>query len=219
MSSTDQYLEFVLDLLGELEDVAHRKMMGEYVLYYRSKVVGGIYDDRFLLKVDVPYPKGNEELEILRRMSVKAPTATRILDPELTRSLQDRASNIFVHNLVAEYIVRLILATRNPADFNMPDLARVISIGCSSRATLGLVAAARAVALIHGRDYVLPIDVQAIAPDVMAHRIMLSFDAIADDVSAAQVVERILAMVPAPTPVWNNRAPAAPRQPVAPEVR
>lgn len=88
--------------------------------------------DRFLLKVDVPYPKGNEELEILRRMSVKAPTATRILDPELTRSLQDRASNIFVHNLVAEYIVRLILATRNPADFNMPDLARVISIGCSS---------------------------------------------------------------------------------------
>ena len=170
--------------------------------------------DRFLLKVDVPYPKGNEELEILRRMSVKAPTATRILDPELTRSLQDRASNIFVHNLVAEYIVRLILATRNPADFNMPDLARVISIGCSSRATLGLVAAARAVALIHGRDYVLPTDVQAIAPDVMAHRIMLSFDAIADDVSAAQVVERILAMVPAPTPVWNNRAPAAPRRPV-----
>ena len=175
--------------------------------------------DRFLLKVDVPYPKGNEELEILRRMSVKAPTATRILDPELTRSLQDRASSIFVHNLVAEYIVRLILATRNPADFNMPDLARVISIGCSSRATLGLVAAARAVALIHGRDYVLPTDVQAIAPDVMAHRIMLSFDAIADDVSAAQVVERILARVPAPTPVWNNRAPAAPRRPVASEVR
>ncbi|RLP08883.1 MoxR family ATPase [Propionibacterium australiense] len=166
--------------------------------------------DRFLLKVDVPYPKGNEELEILRRMSVKAPVATRILNPELTKSLQNQASNVFVHNLVAEYIVRLVLATRNPADFNMPDLTQVISIGCSSRATLGLVSAARAVALIHGRDYVLPTDVQAIAPDVMSHRIVLSFDAIADNVSAGQVVERILAMVPAPTPVWNNKQAAVP---------
>lgn len=98
------------------------------------------------------------------------------------------ASHVFVHNLVAEYIVRLVLATRNPAEFNMPDLARVIQIGNSSRATLGLTAAARAVALIHGRDYVLPTDVQAIAKDVMAHRLVLSFDAIADNISALQVV-------------------------------
>ncbi|MCL1922432.1 MAG: AAA family ATPase [Propionibacteriaceae bacterium] len=161
--------------------------------------------DRFLLKVDVDYPRGNEEFEILRRMSVKAPEPNPVLDPEIVRTLQDQASAIFVHNLVAEYIVRLVLATRRPSDFNMPDLANVISIGCSSRATLGLVAAARALALIHGRDYVLPTDVQAVAVDVMAHRILLSFDAVADNVAPAQVIERIVAMVPSPTPVWNSQ--------------
>ncbi|HSN42664.1 MAG TPA: MoxR family ATPase [Propionibacteriaceae bacterium] len=159
--------------------------------------------DRFLLKVDVPYPRGNEEFEILRRMSVSAPQPNPVLNPEMTLKLQDMATNVFVHNLVAEYIVRLVLATRTPADFGMPDLVPVIQVGCSPRATLGLVAAARALALIHGRDYVLPTDVQAVARDVMAHRIMLGFDAMADNISTTQVVERILAMVPPPTPVWN----------------
>ncbi|HEX7397946.1 MAG TPA: MoxR family ATPase, partial [Propionibacteriaceae bacterium] len=169
--------------------------------------------DRFLLKVDVPYPRGNEEFEILRRMSVNPPQPSPVLNPELVRQLQDKASNIFVHNLVAEYIVRLVLATRTPAEFGMPDLVPVISIGCSPRATLGLVAASRALALIHGRDYVLPTDVQSVAKDVMSHRIVLGFDAVADNVSTAQVVERVLAMVPPPTPVWNQPQQAgAPRQ-------
>lgn len=161
--------------------------------------------DRFLLKVNVPYPRGNEEFEILRRMSVKPPKSDPVLDPVLVLQLQNQASNVFVHNLVAEYIVRLVLATRNPAEFGLPDLASVIEVGCSPRATLGLVAAARAVALIHGRDYVLPTDVQAVANDVMAHRMMLGFDAIADNIPATQVVERIVAMVPPPTPVWNQQ--------------
>ncbi|MEL4358440.1 MULTISPECIES: AAA family ATPase [unclassified Luteococcus] len=161
--------------------------------------------DRFLLKVDVPYPRGNEEFEILRRMSVTPPEPTNVLNPDTVLQLQDMASNVFVHNLVAEYIVRLVLATRTPADFGMPDLTSVIQIGCSPRATLGLVAAARALALIHGRDYVLPTDVQAVAPDVMAHRLVLGFDAVADNIAPGQVVERILAMVPPPTPVWNEQ--------------
>ncbi|HWJ52531.1 MAG TPA: MoxR family ATPase [Propionibacteriaceae bacterium] len=160
--------------------------------------------DRFLLKVDVPYPAGNEEFEILRRMSVDPPTASPILNPQMILSLQRQAQDVFVHNLVAEYIVRLVLATRTPAEFNLPDLTSVIQIGCSPRATLGLVAAARALALIHGRDYVLPTDVQAVAKDVMAHRIVLGFDAVADNIAPAQVVERILALVPPPTPVWNS---------------
>ena len=161
--------------------------------------------DRFLLKVDVPYPRGNEEFEILRRMSVQPPEPTNILSPDKIRELQDQASNVFVHNLVAEYIVRLVLATRTPAEFGMPDLTAVIQIGCSPRATLGLVAAARALALIHGRDYVLPTDVQAVAKDVMSHRLVLGFDAVADNIAPAQVVERIVAMVPPPTPVWNQQ--------------
>lgn len=169
--------------------------------------------DRFLLKVDVPYPRGNEEFEILRRMSVEPPEATPVLDPSRIRDLQKKASEVFVHNLVAEYIVRLVMATRTPAEFNLPDLTSVIQIGCSPRATLGLVAAARALALIHGRDYVLPTDVQAVAKDVMAHRIVLGFDAVADNVSAAQVIERIVAMVPPPTPVWNSGRRGAAGQP------
>jgi MoxR-like ATPase len=161
--------------------------------------------DRFLLKVDVPYPRGNEEFEILRRMSVRPPTSNPVLDPEMVRQLQEMASNVFVHNLVAEYVVRLVLATRTPEEFGMPDLTSVIQIGASPRATLGLVAAARALALIHGRDYVLPTDVQAVAKDVMGHRVVLGFDAVADNITPAQVIERILAMVPPPTPVWNNQ--------------
>lgn len=167
--------------------------------------------DRFLLKVDVPYPRGNEEFEILRRMSVTPPEAKQILDPETVIALQDMASGIFVHNLVAEYIVRLVLATRTPVDFGMPDLTPVISIGCSPRATLGLVAASRALALIHGRDYVLPTDVQAVAVDVMAHRLVLGFDAVADNIEPRQVIERIVAMVPPPTPVWNSDQGSTPR--------
>ena len=161
--------------------------------------------DRFLLKIDVPYPRGNEEFEILRRMSVRPPEARNLLNTDQVLALQDMASNVFVHNLVAEYIVRLVMATRNPGEFGMPDLEPVIQIGTSSRATLGLVAAARALALIHGRDYVLPTDVQAVAKDVMAHRMVLGFDAIADNISPVQVVERIIAMVPATTPVWNDQ--------------
>ncbi|WP_454228229.1 AAA family ATPase [Propioniciclava flava] len=161
--------------------------------------------DRFLLKINVPYPRGNEEFEILRRMSVQPPEARNLLDTQRVLALQDMASNVFVHNLVAEYIVRLVMATRNPVEFGMPDLEPVISVGASSRATLGLVAAARALALIHGRDYVLPTDVQAVAKDVMAHRLVLGFDAIADNISPVQVVERLIAMVPAPTPVWTDQ--------------
>ena len=162
--------------------------------------------DRFLLKVDVPYPAGNEEFEILRRMSVDPPTSEPVLNPQLILQLQRQAQDVFVHNLVAEYIVRLVLATRTPAEFNLPDLTPVIQIGCSPRATLGLVAAARALALIHGRDYVLPTDVQSVAKDVMAHRIVLGFDAVADNIAPAQVIERIVAMVPPPTPVWNQQS-------------
>ena len=162
--------------------------------------------DRFLLKVDVPYPAGNEEFEILRRMSVDPPTSEPVLNPEMILHLQRQAEEVFVHNLVAEYIVRLVLASRTPAEFNLPDLTPVIQIGCSPRATLGLVAAARALALIHGRDYVLPTDVQSVAKDVMAHRVVLGFDAVADNIAPAQVIDRIVAMVPPPTPVWNQQS-------------
>ncbi|MEJ7774773.1 MAG: AAA family ATPase [Nocardioidaceae bacterium] len=160
--------------------------------------------DRFLLKVDVLHPRGHEEFEILRRMSVDPPVARQVLDPAQIITLQHASDRIFVHNLVAEYIVRIVLATRSTAEFHLHDLTGVVEIGASPRATLGLAAAARAVALIHGRAYVLPQDIAAVAPDVMAHRLVLTFDAVADGVDSRAVVARVVNAIPQPQPVWSN---------------
>jgi MoxR-like ATPase len=160
--------------------------------------------DRFLLKVDVGHPRGHDEFEILRRMSVDPPRASQVLAPDKVIGLQQAADRVFIHNLMAEYIVRLVLATRSPAEFRMHDLSDVIEIGASPRATLGLAAAARAVALLQGRDYILPDDVQRVARDVMAHRLVLTFDAVADGVDARSVVDRIISTIAPPQPVWTN---------------
>ncbi len=162
--------------------------------------------DRFLFKVDVTHPRGNEEFEILRRMSVDPPRASQVLSPAKILELRAAADRIFLHNLVSEYIVRLVLATRSPAEFHMHDLTGVIEIGASPRATLGLAAAARGVALIHGRNYVLPQDVAAVARDVMAHRLVLSFDAVADGVDPRVIVDRVVSAIPQPQAIWNNAA-------------
>ncbi len=159
--------------------------------------------DRFLLKVDVLHPKGHEEFEILRRMSVDPPRASEILTPSLIRELRSAADRVFVHNLVAEYIVRLVLATRSPVEFGLHGLEGVVEIGASPRATLGLAAAARAMALIQGRDYVLPQDIASVAVDVMAHRLVLTFDAVADEVDPRAVVERVVHAIPQPRAAWG----------------
>lgn len=160
--------------------------------------------DRFLIKIDVRLPDAEEEFQILERMSVDPPAPRRVLDPDAILQLQQATDRVFVHRLVADYIVRLVLATRRPAEYHVPELAPVIEVGASPRATLGLVASARALALMRGRDYVLPEDVRDVALDVIPHRLVLSFDALADGVQAASVVERILAVVPPPRPVWRH---------------
>ncbi|MDG4785497.1 AAA family ATPase [Micromonospora sp. WMMD1102] len=154
--------------------------------------------DRFLLKILVDYPSDADELAILYRMSAERPTPRPVLDPQRLRALQDRASRVFVHHALAEYVVRLILATRDPARFGVPEVAPLLAYGASPRATLGLVAAARAQALLRGRDYVLPDDVRDLASDVIAHRLVLSFDAVADGVPAEAVVRRLVEAVPPP---------------------
>ncbi len=159
--------------------------------------------DRFLLKVDELHPKGHEEYEILRRMSVDPPKAAGVLTPKLILEPRGAADRVFIHNLVAEYIVRIVLATRSPLEFGLRDLEGIIEIGASPRATLGLAAAARAVALMQGRDYVLPHDVATQAVDVIAHRLMLTFDAVADEVDPRAVVERIVATIAPPRASWG----------------
>ncbi|MFE0153749.1 AAA family ATPase [Nonomuraea sp. NPDC059007] len=160
--------------------------------------------DRFLFRVRVPHPSAHEELEILHRMSVAPPVPERILEPDTLMALQEQAEQVSVHQLVADYVVRLVMTTRSPAEYGLPDLAEMIEIGVSPRATLGLVSAGRALALLRGRDYLLPDDVRDVAVDVMAHRLMLTFDALADGVDPEQVVRQILHAVPPPLVVWNQ---------------
>ncbi|MEV4661591.1 MoxR family ATPase [Micromonospora echinofusca] len=154
--------------------------------------------DRFLMKIVVDYPSDADELAILYRMSADRPVARRVLDPQRLRELQARAAHVFVHHAIAEYVVRLIFATRDPGRFGLPEIAPLLAYGASPRATLGLVRAARAQALLRGREYVLPEDVRELAVDVLAHRLVLSFDAVADGVAAEAVVRRLVEAVPPP---------------------
>ncbi|MQA88016.1 MAG: AAA domain-containing protein [Streptosporangiales bacterium] len=154
--------------------------------------------DRFLMKIDITYPTVGEELAILYRMSVHPPTARPVLDPARLDALQHAADEVFVHHAVAEYAVRLVYATRDPAGFGLPELAGLIAFGGSPRATLGLVASARALALLRGREWVLPVDIRDLARDVVAHRLVLSFDALVDGVQAGDIVDRVLQVVPEP---------------------
>ncbi|MEU4407029.1 MoxR family ATPase [Streptosporangium sp. NPDC023963] len=160
--------------------------------------------DRFLFKVRVTHPSAHEELEILHRMSVTPPIPRPVLDPARLAALQAMADQVSVHQLVADYVVRLVMATRSPAEYGLPELQENIEIGVSPRATLGLVAAGRGLALLRGRDYLLPDDVRDVAVDVMSHRLMLTFDAIADGIDPEDVVRQILAAVPPPLVVWNQ---------------
>jgi MoxR-like ATPase len=117
---------------------------------------------------------------------------------------------VFVHHAIVDYVVRLVFATRSPAAAGLPDVAGWVSYGASPRASLGLVAAARAMALLRGRDYVLPQDVLDIALDVLSHRLVLSYDAIADGVPATHAVRRILQTVPLPQVAPRQRAGGPP---------
>ncbi|MET8526741.1 MoxR family ATPase [Micromonospora sp. NPDC005172] len=164
--------------------------------------------DRFLMKIVVGYPTDAEEREIVYRMGVAAPEPTAVFDtPELI-ALQRKADQVFVHNALVDYAVRLVLATRAPAEHGMPDVAQLIQYGASPRASLGLVRATRALALLRGRDYALPQDVQDIAPDILRHRLVLSYDALADDVPADHIVQRVMSTIPLPS--------VAPRQQATP---
>jgi MoxR-like ATPase len=154
--------------------------------------------DRFLMKVLVDYPTGAEEAAIVRRMSVDPPRARQIFTPDHMQGLQRAADEIFVHDAVLDYAVRLVLSTRQPEAHGLDDIKGSIAHGGSPRATLGLVAAGRALALMRGRNYVMPRDVFDVARDVLRHRMLLSYEALADGVTPEDVVTRIVSTVGAP---------------------
>jgi MoxR-like ATPase len=119
--------------------------------------------DRFLMKIVVDYPTAAEEREIIYRMGGEPPVANPVITTDELARLQVTASRVFVHHAIVDYVVRLVLATRTPAQHGMPDCAQWVSYGASPRASLGLIAAGRAIALLRGRDYVLPQDVLDVA--------------------------------------------------------
>ncbi|MEV0395063.1 MoxR family ATPase [Polymorphospora rubra] len=175
--------------------------------------------DRFLMKIMVGYPTDAEEREIVYRMGISAPEPEAVFTSTDLIGLQRKADQVFVHNALVDYTVRLVLATRSPAEYGLADIAPLIQYGASPRASLGIVRATRALALMRGRDYALPQDVQDIAPDILRHRLVLSYDALADDIPADHVVNRIMSTIPLPSvaPRQNSAppqaAPAGPGQP------
>ena len=169
--------------------------------------------DRFLFKLNVSYPSPEEEREIIYRMGVKPPEPKQILTTDELQHLQETAANIFVHHALVDYVVRVVTATREPERFGMPDAKAWIAYGASPRASLGIISAARALALVRGRDYVIPQDVVEVIPDVLRHRLVLTYDALADEISAETVINRILQTVALPqvnaVPQQGHSAPQA----------
>lgn len=156
--------------------------------------------DRFLMKVVISYPGYGDELEIARRMGGGIPATETVLALDELVRLQQAVAGIYVDPAVMDYAVRLVMATRDPERFGAADVAPYVVCGVSPRATLGLLAAARGLAMLHGRAFVLPEDVAALAPDIFRHRLLLSYEALAQGVDADTVVARILAETPASQP-------------------
>jgi MoxR-like ATPase len=167
--------------------------------------------DRFLFKIVVDYPTAEEEREIIYRMGVTPPEPHEVLSPAELVRLQGVASKVFVHHALVDYVVRLVLTTRTPGEHGLTDVAGWVSYGASPRASLGIIAGARALALVRGRDYVLPQDVVDVVPDALRHRLVLSYDALADAVPLDHIINRVLQTVPLPQ--VSARPQAGPGQP------
>jgi len=156
--------------------------------------------DRFMLKVHVTYPARDEEKRILERfvMSGSPPEVVRIIEPGAIVAASDALREVHMDTRLRDYIVHLVFATREPQSYRMADLKPLVAFGASPRATIYLAQAARAHAFVNGRGFVEPDDVKAVAMDVLRHRIVVTYEAEAEDVSAEEIVRRVLAGVEVP---------------------
>jgi MoxR-like ATPase len=155
--------------------------------------------DRFMLKVLLGYPSKAEELVILDRMGSIAPhlQVDPVLEAEELFALREAVDGIYVDEKIKNYIVDIVHSTRRPADYGL-DMAGLIQFGASPRATIALIRSAKAQAFLEGRGYVTPHDVKSIAPDVMRHRLIISYEAEAEELKAEDLVKRILERLPVP---------------------
>jgi MoxR-like ATPase len=165
--------------------------------------------DRFMLKILVDYPTHDEELTVVQRSLEPAPDLRQTLSLEELSALQAAARAVYVDPGLISYAVSLATATREPAAHGLGDLAQYISFGASPRGPISLVNAGRAIAFVRGRDYVIASDLEALAKDALRHRLVLSYQALAEEVSPDTILDRVLATVPVPQIEFTRPATAA----------
>ena len=154
--------------------------------------------DRFMLKIRLGYPSPAEEAEIVNRSMGGTLKPRAVLDPDSLRILQSSVANVYVDPRIVNYAVTLVDATRRPGRWNLADLAAYVSYGASPRGSINLIHGARALALLRGRRYVIPSDVTELAPDVLRHRLVLSYAGLAEGITPDSIISRIVGVVPAP---------------------
>jgi MoxR-like ATPase len=162
--------------------------------------------DRFMLKVVVGYPEPEDELTVVQRSLAGLAEVRSILDLEELAALRQSARDVYVDPALSRYAVQIAAATRDPESAGLEDLKPFISFGASPRGPISVVIAARALALIRGREYVVPQDVRELARDALHHRIVLSYEALAAEVSASSIVDTVLETVPMPEIDLGERA-------------
>jgi MoxR-like ATPase len=154
--------------------------------------------DRFMLKVLVGYPSATEEFVIVERMTGILQAVQKVLTTQQLLGLQQEAANVYVDPALIEYAVKMVTATRKPKEVGLNDLERYLMFGASPRASINLILAVRALAFVRGRMYALPQDVLDMALDVMRHRLVLSYEALSDNVHIDDLLKRILGRIPMP---------------------
>ena len=165
--------------------------------------------DRFMLKVLVDYPAHDEELTVVARSLVPPPVLNNVLSIEDLRGLQRQVAQVYVDQSLISWVVDLASATRRPAEYGIEQMAPYISYGASPRGPISVIAGARALALVRGRDYVIASDVEALVRDAYRHRLVLSYQALAEEVTADQVLDSVLAVLAPPQLDLGRAATAA----------
>ena len=167
--------------------------------------------DRFMMKVLVDYPSEEEEFVIVERMIGAPPAARTVADMGRLMDLQRECVGVYVDPSLIQYAVRLVAATRRPDKFGVPDITKYIMYGASPRASIYLIVTARSLAFLRGRDYVVPQDVVDMVLDVLRHRLVLSYEALSDAVTADVILRRILEHLPPPAPPLEGHVVVAGR--------
>ncbi|HAF10850.1 MAG TPA: ATPase [Chloroflexi bacterium] len=161
--------------------------------------------DRFMMKVTVGYPNEMDEFLVVERMAQGLASVSPVMTTERLLQLQRETDKVFVDPVLMEYVVRLSTATRHPAEYGLPEIEKYITFGASPRASINLILTGRALAFMRGRTYVLAQDILDLVHDVLRHRLVLSYEALSDNVSPEQLIDRVLQKIPAPRQALQER--------------